>query len=89
MGMYTIHVSSDLFLGLELIIYEEEIRDMTRNEQELFITYKAKTKLNSIFRDFNLEILLEKARNLKLHLHGPLNKNEINYVCDVKHLSNA
>jgi hypothetical protein len=82
---YVVKLSAKLFWGLQIELYEDEVYGLSRDEQSVLITLKAKTKLKCIFRNHGLELLIEEVDKLSLHLHHLLKVNEINYACDHDH----
>jgi|TARA_B110000259_G_scaffold188246_1_gene245908 hypothetical protein len=74
-----IQLSAPFFSGYNLSLTKEIIDDMSINNIIDFIT----TNLYSLLESNNLEELLQKAKNMKWHIHDDLIKKDgIIYVCD-------
>ena len=82
--MVLVIVSSELFTGFKLVL-DDTIAELSLSEQSQVVNTEAKKQLIQEFTHLGLMILVDKARAMQLHLHGPLSIDKDNYACDHCH----
>lgn len=82
--MLLVILSSELFTGYKLFL-EDSILELSLPEQSQVVNEEAKKHLIQDFTSLGLMNLVDKARQLRLHLHGPLLAEKDNYACDHCH----
>lgn len=82
--MYVVQLSHKLFQGFTFKIpYETEHLDL--QSQNNLINETCKMLLLDYFNSKNLVVLMDEVKNLKVHLHQRLKRNEDNWACDHCH----
>jgi hypothetical protein len=81
--MIVVILSVELFWGWKME-FDSFILSLTQKEQEMIVLDRAKLELTQLFNLHNLQLLVDKVKEMKVHLHNPLVEGE-NYACGSHH----
>ena len=83
MCIMIVTLSAKLFWGYT-IEFPDSLLTLPLEEQQEQVIKRAKSELIAIFKQHNLQVLVDEVHLMNLHLHGPLQVGT-NYACDHPH----
>jgi len=83
-SVVVIQLSHDIFWGFRVYL-PASVLTLSLNRQIQLINQETRARLTHLFAQAGLEFLQTRARDINVHLHGPLVVNGINYACDHIH----